>query len=188
MSDTETQTTDETQTTETKTKVFFGVSLELAGKTISLDPKNDINEIKEKGIEVELPAGERVYLGTVGTSFNTILQTLGAVDEDKRASFLNEDGTLNTEELPDITVLQNAANLLVEAGLYVDEFHVRIPGSTANQTVTDQTTSEETTVVKKDKTAYTVGLSAEWQDDAGQLIDGLDLKLRGIYFKISNEE
>ncbi|NEO19579.1 hypothetical protein [Moorena sp. SIO4A5] len=40
------------------TKVFFGVSLELAGKTISLEPKNAINEIKEKGIEVELPAGE----------------------------------------------------------------------------------------------------------------------------------
>ncbi|AOX01286.1 hypothetical protein BJP34_19240 [Moorena producens PAL-8-15-08-1] len=169
--------------TETKTKVFFGVSLELAGKIISLDPKNAIDEIKEKGIEVELPAGERVYLGTVGTSFNTILQTLGAVDEGETASFLNTDGTLNTEELPDITVLQNAANLLVEAGLYVDEFHVRIPGSTANETV-----SENTTVVKKDKTAYTVGLSAEWQDDAGQLIDGLDLKLRGIYFKVSNEE
>ncbi|NEQ13334.1 MAG: hypothetical protein F6K44_05355, partial [Moorea sp. SIO3E2] len=63
-----------------------------------------------------------------------------------------------------------------EAGLYVDEFHVRIPGAATNGTVA------------KDKTAYTVGLSAEWQDDAGQLIDGLDLKLRGIYFKVSNEE
>ncbi|NET67258.1 MAG: hypothetical protein F6K63_23870 [Moorea sp. SIO1G6] len=166
-----------------ETKVFFGVSLELAGKTISLEPKNAITEIKEKGIEVELPAGERVYLGTVGTSLNSILQTLGAVDPDTTASFLNADGTLNSDELPDITVLQNAASVLVEAGLYVDEFHVRIPGSSAS-TINDQGNK----VVDKTKTAYTVGLSAEWQENSGQLIDGLDLQLKGVYFKISNEE
>ena len=178
------------------TKVFFGVSLELAGKTISLEPKNAITEIKEKGIEVELPPGERVYLGTVGSSLNSIMRTLG-VDSAEIDSFLDADGSLKQDALPEISVLQNAANLLVEAGLYVDEFHVRIPGSSANETVnetvTDQNTSETTTtvvkkVVKKEKTAYTVGLSAEWQDDAGQLIDGLDLKLRGVYFKVSNEE
>ncbi|NEP24283.1 hypothetical protein [Moorena sp. SIO3I6] len=166
-----------------ETKVFFGVSLELAGKTISLEPKNAINEIKEKGIEVELPAGERVYLGTVGTSLNSILQTLGAVESGTTASFLNEDGTLKSDELPDITVLQDAASVLVEAGLYVDEFHVRIPGSSASTTNADGKK-----VVDKTKTAYTVGLSAEWQENSGQLIDGLDLKLRGVYFKISNEE
>ncbi|NEP28418.1 hypothetical protein [Moorena sp. SIO3I6] len=165
------------------TKVFFGVSLELAGKTISLEPKNAINEIKEKGIEVELPAGERVYLGTVGTSLNSILQTLGAVESGTTASFLNEDGTLKSDELPDITVLQNAASVLVEAGLYVDEFHVRIPGSSASTT-----DSSGNKVVDKTKTAYTVGLSAEWQENSGQLIQGLDLQLKGVYFKISNEE
>ncbi|NEO79791.1 hypothetical protein [Moorena sp. SIO4G3] len=169
------------------TKVFFGVSLELAGKTISLEPKNAIDELREKGIEVELPAGERVYLGTVGSSLNSILKTLGALkEEETTAPFLNDNGTIKSEYLPEITVLQNAADLVLEAGLYVDEFHVRIPGSTANETVTDN--NQTTTVVKKDKTAYTVGLSAEWQDDAGQLIDGLELKLKGVYFKISNEE
>ena len=173
------------------TKVFFGVSLELAGKTISLEPKNAITEIKEKGIEVELPPGERVYLGTVGSSLNSIMGTLG-VDSAEIDSFLDADGSLKQDALPEISVLQNAANLLVEAGLYVDEFHIRIPGSSANEneTVTDQNTNETTTttVVKKEKTAYTVGLSAEWQDDAGQLIDGLDLQLKGVYFKVSNEE
>ncbi|NEO15779.1 MULTISPECIES: hypothetical protein [Moorena] len=165
------------------TKVFFGVSLELAGKTISLEPKNAINEIKEKGIEVELPAGERVYLGTVGTSLGSIIGTLGVeadfivtADEAAQSGGTLKEGAIDPDVLPDITVLQNAANLLLEAGLYVDEFHVRIPGAATNGTVA------------KDKTAYTVGLSAEWQDDAGKLIDGLDLKLRGIYFKVSNEE
>lgn len=159
------------------TKVFFGVSLELAGKTISLEPKNAITELKEKGIEVELPPGERVYLGTVGSSLNSIMSTLG-VSSTEIESFLEPTtGELKADALPDITVLQDAANLLVEAGLYVDEFHVRIPGAAAANGK-----------VVKDKTAYTVGLSAEWQEDSGQLIDGLDLKLRGVYFKISNEE
>ena len=176
--------------TETKTKVFFGVSLELAGKTISLEPKNAIDEIKEKGIEVELPAGERVYLGTVGTSLINIMGTLGVAldpDDNENNFILTEDteidgrivekGSINPTLLPDIDVLEQAANLVLEAGLYVDEFHVRIPGA-----------ATENGKVAQDKTAYTVGLSAEWQDDAGQLIEGLDLKLRGIYFKISNEE
>ncbi|NEP36388.1 hypothetical protein [Moorena sp. SIO3B2] len=166
-----------------ETKVFFGVSLELAGKTISLEPKNAITELKEKGIEVELPPGERVYLGTVGSSLNSIMSTLG-VSSTEIDSFLDPTtGELKADALPDITVLQNAANLLVEAGLYVDEFHVRIPGSSASST-----DASGNKVVDKTKTAYTVGLSAEWQEDSGQLIDGLDLKLRGVYFKVSNEE
>ena len=46
-----------------QTKIYLGVAIELAGKTISLEPKNAIQELKTKGIEVELPPGERVYLG-----------------------------------------------------------------------------------------------------------------------------
>ncbi|NEP01763.1 MAG: hypothetical protein F6K58_24530 [Symploca sp. SIO2E9] len=174
-------------TTPPQTQVFFGVSLELAGKTISLEPKNAITELKEKGIEVELPVGERVYLGTVGSSLESIFSALGVdaineflvtqadVDAGTNPELL---GTVKTEALPDITALQTAANLVLQAGLFVDEFHVRIPGSGATKNG----------AADKDKTAYTVGLSAEWQEDAGNLIDSLDLKLKGIYFKVSNEE
>jgi len=178
-----------------ETKVYFGVALELAGKTISLEPKNAIDEIKEKGIEVELPPGERVYLGTVGQSLISIFGTLG-VEADTTAKFLNVDGSLKEEELPDISALKNAAKLVVDAGLFVDEFHVKIPGAAAGTTPTAPTTPATpavggpivSKVAGKDKTGYTVGLSAEWQENAGQLIDGLDLKLRGIYFKVSNED
>ncbi|NEO48417.1 MAG: hypothetical protein F6K55_31625, partial [Moorea sp. SIO4A3] len=91
------------------TKVFFGVSLELAGKTISLEPKNAINEIKEKGIEVELPAGERVYLGTVGTSLGSIIGTLGVeadfivtADEAAQSGGTLKEGAIDPDVLPDI--------------------------------------------------------------------------------------
>ncbi|NEO48824.1 MAG: hypothetical protein F6K55_33920, partial [Moorea sp. SIO4A3] len=111
-------------------------------------------------------------IGTLGVEADFIV----TADEAAQSGGTLKEGAIDPDVLPDITVLQNAANLLLEAGLYVDEFHVRIPGAATNGTVA------------KDKTAYTVGLSAEWQDDAGKLIDGLDLKLRGIYFKVSNEE
>jgi hypothetical protein len=99
---------------------------------------------------------------------------------------LTEDGKLNEDELPDISALKTAANLVVDAGLYVDAFHVRIPGS-APKALQDGQTGGTTKAAAKDKTAYTVGLSAEWVEDAGQLIEGLDLKLRGVYFKVSNQ-
>lgn len=173
-----------------ETKVYFGVALELAGKTIALEPKNAIDEIKTKGIEVELPPGERVYLGTVGQSLGQIFGTLG-VEQATTDKFLNADGSLKESELPDIPALKKAAGLVLDAGLFVDEFHVRIPGTAAGTTPTlpaGTPPAPGSTGAAKEKTAYTVGLSAEWQADAGNLIDGLDLKLRGIYFKVSNEE
>lgn len=175
------------------TKVYFGIALELAGKTISLEPKNAITEIREKGIEVELPPGERVYLGTVGSSLESIFSALG-VDEINKFLVTKEDvksnsalvlGSIKQDVLPDITALKTAANLVLEAGLFVDEFHVRIPGSGA--TAATAPADGAITAANKAKTAYTVGLSAEWQGDAGNLIDSLQLKLKGIYFKVSNE-
>lgn len=181
-----------------ETKIYFGVALELAGKTIALEPKNAIDEIKQKGIEVGLPPGERVYLGTVGQSLGKIFASLG-VGPETTDKFLNADGSLKESELPDITALKTAAKLVLEAGLFVDEFHVKIPGAAAGTAPTlpaagtpaapaSSPAAGPISVASKEKTAYTVGLSAEWQQNAGQLIDGLDLKLRGIYFKVSNEE
>ena len=80
-------------TTANQTKLFFGVSLELGGKVISLEPKNAIQDLKTKGIEVELPAGERVYLGTAGSSLNSIFNALGV---DSVEQYIDENGNLNT--------------------------------------------------------------------------------------------
>ncbi len=161
------------------TKVYFGVALELAGKTIALEPKNAINELRTKGIEVELPPGERVALGTVGKSLGEILDSLGVSSSDIE-SFLEKDGSLKKDALPSITALQDAASLVLDASLFVDEFHVKIPGTAA--------TSGTPGVASKEEIAYTVGLSAEWLQGTGSLIEGLKLNLRGIYLKVSNEE
>ncbi len=160
------------------TKVYFGVSLELNGKVISLEPKNAIQELKTKGIEVELPPGERVYLGTAGDSLKSIFNTLGVDDLD---DYINDDGTLNEQQLPDIAPLRTAARIVSSAGLYVEEFHLRIPG--ANPAGSNPSEIQNT----KESTAYTVAVSAEWKDGQGRLIEGLDLQLRGLYFKVSNE-
>lgn len=163
-----------------QTKLFFGVSLELGGKVISLEPKNAIQELKTKGIEVELPPGERVYLGTAGSSLNSIFNALGV---DSVEEYIDENGNLKVDQLPDIAPLQTAAKIVSNAELYVEEFHVRIPGKDPNAPADSGAIQN-----KKESTAYTVALSAEWKDGQGQLIEGLDLQLRGIYFKVSNEE
>lgn len=170
--------TGNTQTGK-QTKLFFGVSIELGGKVISLEPKNAIQDLKTKGIEVDLPPGERVYLGTAGDSLKSIFNTLGVDSVD---SYIDDNGNLVVTELPDIAPLRTAASIVSSAELYVEEFHIRIPGKE------DPSASSDAIQNTKSSTAYTVAVSAEWKDNQGQLIDGLDLQLRGIYFKVSNEE
>lgn len=171
-------------------EVFFGVVLELDGKEISLQPKNAITQIAEKGIEVELPPGEQVALGTVGERLKGILTALGIDANSDSLNFINDDGTINAAELPDIPALQRVVNVFSTANLAIEEFHLRLP-ATGKPTNSGQ---PSTTSPSKSDTAYTVGLSATWipdpntGNDPGQLIDGLDLSLRGLYFKVSNEE
>jgi len=159
-----------------QTKIYLGVAIELAGKTIYLEPKNAIQELKTKGIEVELPPGERVYLGTAGGSLKSIFSTLGV---DELDDYIDDNGNLVVNQLPDVPPLRKAAEIVSSARLYVDAFHLRIPGSADPDDPKIQNT--------KESTAYTVAVSAEWKDNQGELISGLDLQLKGIYFKVSNE-
>lgn len=164
----------------TKTKLFFGVAVELGGKVISLEPKNAIQDLKTKGIEVDLPPGERVYLGTAGNSLKSIFETLGV---DSISTYIDDNGNLKESELPDIAPLREAAKIVSSAGLYIEEFHIRIPGKAPGEPASSSKIQN-----KKESTAYTVAVSAEWKDDKGKLIEGLNLQLRGLYFKVSNEE
>jgi hypothetical protein len=149
------------------TDVYMGVVFELNGEDIALEPKNAINELKTKGLECGLPPGKRVELGTVGAGLRGIFEDLGATPPE----FLKADGTIDETQIPDIDFLKRTVTLLTQADLAVEQFHVKIPG----------------TLSKDTNNYYTIGMSATWSADAGTLSDTIKLKLKGIYFKVSNE-
>ena len=99
-----------------KPKFTLALPLNLLVKTISLEPKNAIQELKTKGIEVELPPGERVYLGTAGGSLKSIFSTLGV---DELDDYIDDNGNLVVNQLPDVPPLRKAAEIVSSARLYV---------------------------------------------------------------------
>lgn len=159
-------------------KVFFGIVLEVNDEPIALEPTTAISDIKTKGIDVGLPADKRVDLGRLGNSLRGVMESVG-VDSATLDGFLTAEGTVNADALPDIDVLRNAINLLLDANLAVEEFHVKLPP-------TEKPDGTAIILADREDTAFTLGLSATWQDDAGTLVGSL--KLRGMYFKVSNEE
>lgn len=178
-------------------QVFFGMVLELGGKEISLEPQTAITEIRTKGIEVALPTNQVVNIGGVGENLKSILDSLG-VESDSFLEIRTE--TQNGEDvnvaeiknLPDIEALQNIVNLLFNAQLAVEQFHVRVPPThriVAGDAAGAPPTEVEIPTAERGDTAYTIGLSAVWTGDAGVLFGNpqTGLKLKGLFFKASNE-
>jgi hypothetical protein len=167
------------------TNVRIGLAFDLNGNAIALQPKEAINEIATKGIELTLP--EPVPLGEAGIGIDSILESLGS---DYRAVALTKTGSeytlkdgSTTEQGKDyiyksvdnldITVLTSVYQKVMKAQLAVEKFHVKIPGSEAKQA----NSAIETT--------YTIGLSATWPKSDEDKLSGLTLT--GIYFEVSNE-
>ncbi|MEG4144667.1 hypothetical protein [Microcoleus sp. Pol12B5] len=147
------------------TKVKLGVTFDLNGEPIALQPKEAIDQIKEKGIELTLP--QKVKLGKAGDGINSILENLKS---DYRVSVVEGKKNIK-EQLPAFKILTDTYDKVMTAELSVEKFHVKIPGSG--------------TVEKS--TLYTIGLSAVWgKSDQGTDLSGLTLT--GIYLEISNEE
>lgn len=154
------------------TSIKLGVAFDLNGQAIVLHPKETIEQIKENGIDLELPV-ERcpVKLGRVGSDINKILSKLGCSEK-----LEDIEG-----KLPDFPPLKDAYEKVITANLNVEKFHVKIPGK-IHDTAAAQAKNQEN--AKADKT-YTVGLSLTWDIDANAKETGLTLT--GIYFEISNE-
>ena len=154
------------------TNVKLGVAFDLNGIAIALEPKEFINEIKEKGIELALPNNvQSVYLGTAGQGINSILETF---DSEYRVS--DEEGKTNIKgELPDFNALTSTYDKVINAQLYVEKFKVKIPGS------------ETKALDPNAKAEYTIGMAAKWTPDKNSK-DSTGLTLTGIYLEISNEE
>ena len=154
------------------THVKLGVTFDLNGKPISLQPKEAIDKIKENGIELTLP--ERMELGEAGTGIDSILKKLGSDRVVSLAPSNNSDLKYIENNLPNFPLLKDAYKKVVTAHLNVERFHAKIPGS-----ATKKADGSIETEIK-----YTIGLSATWHltgDETG-------LTLTGIYFEVSNEE
>ena len=159
-----------------KNKYYCGVSFELGGKEISLNPSTAINEIKTKGLECSLP--DRVPLGRVSDIFDSVTSTLGAADYTWQYM---------KDQIKDIPVLSGGVELLGDANLAVEQFHLKMAPTFTQPPTPDGGT--QPALVKIDKPAdnlYTVGMSMLWTGDTGTLFG--DLKLKGLFFKVSNEE
>lgn len=161
-------------------QVFLGIVLELGDKEIALEPQTAITEVKTQGIEVALPPKQTIPLGSVGDNLKSVLDSLN-VNSDFLVIKEDDSGNRVAEvrDLPDIEALQNSVNLLFNAQLAVEQFHVKVPPTHR---------ADGTTVIppaERGETRYTLGLSAIWPGDTGTLVGSL--KLKGLFFKASNE-
>ncbi|MCJ8274248.1 MAG: hypothetical protein MJK04_33230 [Psychrosphaera sp.] len=123
---------------------------------------------------------ERVPLGRVSDIFDSVTSTLGAAD------YTWQDISKEIEGVP---VLSSGVKLLGEANLAVEQFHLKMaPTYTQPDTVDGKKTPDPVKIADKDllPTRYTVALSMMWTGESGKLFG--DLKLKGIFFKVSNEE
>ena len=151
---------------------FLGIVVNVDGKDISLAPKTAISNIARDGIDVGLPEGKSVALGSTENGINGILKAF-------TGSRPNGDPVVklpDVKELPDFEPLQKAYAVFLKAQLTIEDFHVKIPGTA--------TKIPGTEALDKNK-YYTVGLSATWDGDDGKLFG--DISIKGIYLEVSNE-
>ena len=146
-----------------KTQVFLGVSIQLGTEIFYLEPKKAISDAQKYGMEIGLPEGKTIDLGTVGEGIDSILDTISP-------------GTKLPSQDKVPPQLQSAFKTLTSANISITDFHVKVPGS---ETKTSDGSLET-------HAYYTVGLSATWDGDHGHLFGNVSIK--GIFVKVSNEE
>jgi hypothetical protein len=147
------------------TTVKMGVTFELEGKEISLEPKTEISDIKTKGLECELP--QPVELGEIGNRIGQFLDIFDESGEASKAIFEGEDVKAEIKAIP---VIGEVITGILDANITINEFYIKIPPQKKTP----------------DPTLYSVGISAVWdvKSGEGKLFGGLSLK--GVYLKVSN--
>ena len=108
------------------TAVRLGLTFDLNGTPVALEPKQALSEIKEKGFEVELP--RRLDLGTAGDGVNSILKQLGSDYRVTKITGEESGKTIIREKIPDVPLLLDLYDKVTSARLGVEKFHVKVPG------------------------------------------------------------
>jgi hypothetical protein len=158
------------------TKYYFGVSFEIAGKEVKLDPSTAVSDIKFKGLECSLPS--RVPLGQVDQIFDQVTDALG-VDY--------KFGKM-TDQLKDVPVLSNVVTLLGQADMAIEQFHLKkAPTHTLPDSTKPESDTNQAVPIADDKKAdddLTVAMSMTWDTASGEGTLFGNIKLKGIYFKV----
>lgn len=195
-------------------ELYIGVNLEIQGRDIMLAPKTPINQIAEKGIELELP--NDLYLGKAKEILDGIAEEFG---------YNSESNTPISETKTDITVIDKLIDKVMNAELTISDLYIKVhpdpkddantklvpapdvnPNGTGkyyhvdakgkantNAPVTVTETKGEYFIDNKKlsvppkPTEYTVGLKATWSGNPGDKL-GSKFKLKGLYLMITNED
>ncbi|MEH2318765.1 hypothetical protein [Nostoc sp.] len=204
--------------TEKKSGLYVGVNLEIQGKDIMLAPKTPINQIAEKGIELELP--NNLYLGKAKEIVDGIAEEFGYKPADNKKI---------SQTITGITVVDKLIAKVMDAELTISDLYIKVYPEPQDKNgkrlidkgkgdgkfwrvdidpITSNEKKEEVTVeadkVDKSKymigtdvllvppkaTEYTLGLAATWSAKSAQEEEklGSQFKVKGLYLMITNED
>lgn len=197
--------------TKKEPELCVGVNIEIQGRDICLAPKTPINQIAEKGIELELP--NNLYLGKAGEIVDGIAEEFGYEGKDNQNRKI-----LISQTKTGITVVDNLIAKVMEAELTISDLYIkvypepqdkngkrliqnkegkflRVEQSNADPAV-DVTLKDGKYFIGEDElkvplkaTEYTLRLAATWSaKPAEQEKLGSQFKLKGLYLMITNED
>jgi hypothetical protein len=199
-----------------ETALYVGVNLEIQGRDVILAPKTPINQIAEKGIELELPSD--LYLGKAGEIIDGLAQEFGYSER------------ISTKKT-DITIVDNLIKKVMDAELTISDLYIKVypdpkdkenhklipspnvKNGTGEYFKVNEDGTKDSTPVKVEKkddgkyyigtgsdakelnvppkqTEYTLGLAATWsqKDEGAEEKLGSKFKLKGLYIMITNED
>ncbi|MGA1839341.1 MAG: hypothetical protein ACMUIU_01845 [bacterium] len=160
--------------TEAEKKMIFGLLVEINDKPVTITSANiDFSNIKQNGIEFTLP--EQVKLGTLEEGIdgiNSILTKFGV-----------DQGLPNADDIQ-IDWLKNVFKALVSLEIWVDEFHIKIPGSGSE--LQNKIPGSDSDPQNNDS-RYTLRMRAAWAP-GNEPETPLPVAIKGIAFGVTNEE
>ena len=155
--------TANTETANTETTGFnVGITFEVSGKEITVQPKNPINEVSEKGFEFSLL--EPVNLGKIGEGIDQLFEDFGYRGKVSK----------QLKGLP--APLDNLAGTIMQLELIIIKCAIKIPPKAPEG-------SESIEASKA--TSFEFGIAAKWSES--KKLFG-NIKMKGIYFEVSRGE
>ena len=146
-----------------KTTVQLGVVLLVNDQPVPLTPKQG-GDLVKNGLELGLE--QPLAIGTPGQAADGLEAFIKQFDSSYKLP--------KSTDLPD--EISGIADKLSTVDMVIESFHLKVYGT------------KDAVKGVKPGTEYTFGMSAMWHDEDAVGLDGIPVKLKGAFFKISNEE